>query len=497
MKHLKLIFVFILICFGQVLVAQPLKHRLIILADMGNEPDEEQQMAHMLMGSNEFDLEGLIAVSGKYLHNKHRFVERQKLYPELFEKLIEGYEKVFENLKIHANGWPQPSYLKSIVASGQPGYGMNDVGEGKSTEGSKLLIKNFEKEDPRLIYIVVNAGSNTLAQALNDYKSTHTKEELLAILKKIRVFENGAQDDAGAWICANYPEIHWIRSNYQTYAYGGPAWAWGSTKDDDKKGPHTWKPYAYNATGQHQWALEHIKNHGELGRLFPLRETPTGKLVFIEGGGTIPWLGLIHQGLSDISQPSWGGWSGRFSKEPIKNVPSRHESVRADEVTYGDYYLYTEVSDEWTDKTTNEVCNSIYTPVWRWRQAYFNDFQCRMDWCVASYEEANHHPVAAINSDTTEKIHTINTKAGKLITLDASASFDPDGDTIKYHWWVYKEAGTYNGNNQIITNPSRFKTEITIPKDASGKTIHVILEIEDQNSIASLFDYRRIVLIIN
>ena len=160
MKHLKLIFVFILICFGQVLVAQPLKHRLIILADMGNEPDEEQQMAHMLMGSNEFDLEGLIA--------------------------------------------------------------------------------NFEKEDPRLIYIVVNAGSNTLAQALNDYKSTHTKEELLAILKKIRVFENGAQDDAGAWICANYPEIHWIRSNYQTYAYGGPAWAWGSTKDDDKKGPHTY-----------------------------------------------------------------------------------------------------------------------------------------------------------------------------------------------------------------------------------------------------------------
>ena len=41
--------------------------RLIILADMGNEPDEEQQMVHMLMYSNEFDIEGLIAVTGKYL----------------------------------------------------------------------------------------------------------------------------------------------------------------------------------------------------------------------------------------------------------------------------------------------------------------------------------------------------------------------------------------------------------------------------------------------
>jgi len=45
------------------------KTRLIIMADMGNEPDEEQQMMHMLMYSNMFDLEGLIACSGRYLHD--------------------------------------------------------------------------------------------------------------------------------------------------------------------------------------------------------------------------------------------------------------------------------------------------------------------------------------------------------------------------------------------------------------------------------------------
>lgn len=38
------------------------KTRLIIMADMGNEPDEEQQMMHMLMYSNMFDLEGLIGL---------------------------------------------------------------------------------------------------------------------------------------------------------------------------------------------------------------------------------------------------------------------------------------------------------------------------------------------------------------------------------------------------------------------------------------------------
>ncbi|WP_248722479.1 nucleoside hydrolase-like domain-containing protein [Seonamhaeicola sp. ML3] len=494
MKVLKLIVFGFLICLGPYALGQSSKHRLVILADMGNEPDEEQQMAHMLMCSNEFDLEGLIAVSGKYLHNRHRLVERQRLYPDLFENLIDGYEKVYENLKIHAKGYPEPAYLRTIVASGQPGYGMGDVGDGKSTKGSELLIDIFKKEDPRLIYIVVNAGSNTLAQALNDFKANHSEVVLKKVLKKLRVFENGAQDNAGAWICANYSDIRWTRSNYQTYAYGGPAWAWGNDPDADKKGPHTWKPYAYNATGQHQWALEHIKNHGALGRLFPLRQTPTGRLAFIEGGGTIPWLGLMHQGLADISQPSWGSWSGRFSEKPIKNVPSRHKSVRVDEETYGDYYLFTEVSDVWTDSETNEVYNSIYTPVWRWRQAYYNDFQCRMDWCVASFENANHHPVVSINGDNTEKIHFLQVASGDVISLDASTSFDPDGDNIAFKWWIYNEAGTYKGTIEIIKQPSQAITEIVVPEDASGKTIHIILEIEDNNKIASLHDYRRIVL---
>ena len=46
--------------------------RLVVMADMGNEPDEMQQMMHMLMYSNEMDLEGLIAVSGYALHSERQ-----------------------------------------------------------------------------------------------------------------------------------------------------------------------------------------------------------------------------------------------------------------------------------------------------------------------------------------------------------------------------------------------------------------------------------------
>jgi len=121
------------------------------------------------------------------------------------------------------------------------------------------------------------------------------------------VFENGSQDNAGAWICHEFPDIHWIRSNYQTYCYGGPA---GDGAADNhgraqELGPHTWQPYAYSSVGQHQWALEHIKgNHGPLGALWPIRQFQNGNLSFLEGGGTVPWLSLLNKGM--FSSDQWG-----------------------------------------------------------------------------------------------------------------------------------------------------------------------------------------------
>lgn len=121
--------------------------RLIVLADMGNEPDEEQQMLHLLMFANEFDVEGLIAVTGKYLRPEDKNPYRQKLHPELFTRLIDGYAKVYPNLTLHAAGWPMPEYLHSIVASGQPGYGIAATAEGKANAGSKLIIDAVTKAD--------------------------------------------------------------------------------------------------------------------------------------------------------------------------------------------------------------------------------------------------------------------------------------------------------------------------------------------------------------
>jgi len=474
--------------------------RLIILADMGNEPDEEQQMMHMLMCCNELELVGLIAVTGKYLQPASRNPYKQKIHPELFHHLIEGYEKVYENLLLHASGYHKPDYLRSIVASGQTGYGIADTGEGKSTEGSRLIINAMESKNPGLLYIVVNAGSNTLAQALIDFRDSHSKKELEDAIARLRIFENGAQDNAGAWICANFPNIHWARSNYQTYCYGGPSHDgsagqanWSKADWSMDLGPYTWQPYDYSPLGQHQWALEHIiSDHGPFGMYWPIRLFDGGRIAFLEGGGTVPWLGLVNKGLYDIDNPWWGGWSGRFSREKKENYWSRHASVKTDEKEVAPFFLYGEESDFWTDPEDGTQYEGIYVPVWRWRQAFFNNFTCRMDWCEQSYENANHHPVAVLNGDNSNDILFMDVSPGEKISLDASASKDPDKDELDISWWYYQEAGTFRGEPEI-SNASGKKTSINIPDNASGKEIHIILEVKDLNKIASLWDYRRIV----
>ncbi|WP_299552420.1 nucleoside hydrolase-like domain-containing protein [Seonamhaeicola sp.] len=472
------------------------KYRLIILADMGNEPDEMQQMIHMITCSNAFDIEGLIAVTGKYIRPNSKLGKYNWVtHPELFHDIINAYEKDLKNLKKHANGWPEPDDLRKVVAAGQKGYGIDDVKAGNSSEGSKLIVNTLLRDDPRPIWVVVNAGSNTLAQALVDFRKDHTMQEVNEAVSKLRVFENGAQDNAGAWICHEFPKIHWIRSNYQTYAYGGPG-----GKDGDLQanlGPNYWHPFKTSTTGQLEWLKKNVMNdHGALGAIYPERiyhAWGKGVVGFMEGGGTIPWMGLVNKGLFDIDEPSWGGWGGRFSVRKEPDFWSRHSDIKIDEIHAAPFYTYREVSDHWVDPQNGKVYNNNYVPVWRWREAMYNDQLCRMDWCAKSYEEANHHPVAAFNGDQSNKIIRLQASAGEIIDLDATASSDPDGDSLKFSWWVYQEAGTYPGMVNI-TNSNGDKAKIQIPTGAGGKQIHLILEIKDTNKIASLFDYRRIVI---
>ena len=487
MNITKLIFTVVFIAVVQLLSAQPQKHRVIILADMGHDPDEEQQIVHMMVCSNEFDLEGLITVTGRVFNPKKK-IKVKDLRPHLFHQIIDGYEKVYPNLQQHATGYQSPDYLRSIISTGQTGNGMADTGVGKTSKGAQLIIDAVCKNDPRPLHIIINAGSNTLAQALINYKANHSVDELDAFIRKLRVFENGGQDEAGAWICHNFPQIHWVKSTGQNKSFGGPS--------NSNLGPHVWQPFPYTTEGQHEWAKEHIQtNHGALGALYPDRFVY--RMHYLEGGGTVPWLSFTTGGLTNPNQPSWGGFSGRYSTEKQLNVPSGHAIVIEDEKAYYPYKAYTDydvIKDKWLD-TDGTLHNNTYACVWRWRKAMWNDLQARMDWCVQSHEDSNHHPKVVLNGDSSDDVLTLTTSIGRQIELSAKGSTDPDNDSLSFKWWLYPEAGEYPYHKELtIINEHSLEAGFIVPNDARGKHLHIILEVWDNNSIVRLAAFRRVII---
>lgn len=132
-----------------------------------------------------------------------------------------------------------------------------------------------------------------------------------------------------------------------------------------------------------------------------------------------------------------------------------------------------------------------FQPLWRWLDKVQLDFAARADWCVKDYASANHHPVVNLNLESLD----LSVQPGEKIILDASQSQDPDGNILKFHWWIYLEAGSYKGN--FCFESDQPKTVFSVPQDAcSGDTIHLICEVSD-NGVPSLTRYKRVIIRVN
>lgn len=83
-------------------------------------------------------------------------------------------------------------------------------------------------------------------------------------------------------------------------------------------------------------------------------------------------------------------------------------------------------------------------------------------------------------------------RAGSSIDLSAKGSSDPDGNDLNYLWAVYSEASSYKGKVNIEAANTE-QTQLAIPQDAQGKSIHVILTIHDSGQ-PNLYAFRRLVV---
>ncbi|MCD8261974.1 MAG: PKD domain-containing protein [Bacteroides sp.] len=113
-----------------------------------------------------------------------------------------------------------------------------------------------------------------------------------------------------------------------------------------------------------------------------------------------------------------------------------------------------------------------------------------MDW--AKDVRGNRNPVVIINNQPGIEIIHLTPQAGESITLDASWTYDPDGDPFSFQWWIVSEAGSYPGE-MALENPENSSIELNIPPDAAGKSIHIVCEVTDKG-IPNLTGYRRIII---
>ncbi len=460
------------------------KPRVFIVSDISNEPDDAESLVRYLLYSNEFETRGLVACTSTWM--------KRVVHPEDMEKIVNAYAQVVDNLNAHVhpnNQYPSAESIFELIKTGPALYGKEALEPGVPlSEGAKLLIDCLdESKDP--LWVLCWGGTNVLAQALQHVQRESSAAESASLRSKMRVYAISDQDDTGMWIRLSFPDVFYISSAHGWNQYGLAAWTGVSGEKYygfDQGGPDFTKVAK-------DWLEEHIQI-GPLGKAYP-------DYMFIPEGDTPTFLYLIQNGLGSPEHPDWGSWGGRYLHTDLAEA-GRHYTDAVDRVVGKDGKTYM----------------SNHATIWRWRDAYQNDFAARMQWTLSKdLSKTNHAPVAMVNDSTTgPEPLMLEAEAGTEILLDASKSYDPDGDNLTFRWFQYKdvtatqwwvdaevatieiEALDEQKEGRIIKiklpPPERCAIDpfTGMPKE-KGHVFHLVLELKDNGS-PSLTTYKRIVM---
>ena len=438
-------------------LAGAFKPRIVVLTDispMTAEPDDFESTIRLLVHADLFEIEALVATTG-WSNSGGR--ER----PDILHEIIDAYEKDLPNLrktsdqkdhladesKQQIGYWPSSAYLHSRTVLGSTRMGFRFIGKDNHSAGSDLIIKLADEQDERPIWVLMWGGGNTLAQSIWKVQQERTPEQLKAFLHKLRVYTITDQDRPQKGEPYEFSSHHWMRQEFEKdlfFLWDESAWRY-----QNDNGKRNWDQYA-----------EHIQNHGNLGAIYP-------KYRYGVEGDTPSLLYVWPNGLNDPEHPGFAGWGGTFTKSTCPDTTTTAFNNHVGHV---------------------RVISRRYET--RFYPAIFNNFAARMDW--AKNGSGNRNPVVIVNSDKGLASIKLGPAPGTSFRLDASASHDPDGNNLKFSWWVLPEAGSYNKDVKIAGADSSRAT-VEIPSDAAGKSIHVICEVTDDGS-PNLTSYRRIIL---
>ncbi len=419
----------------------PYSERPRVVVTTDGEIDDRCSMVRFLLYTNEWETCGLIFSSSMFHWKGTPRVQGHDWQgEEWLPRQLDAYARVYPNLRQHDPRYPSPDSLRAQVFEGNVGA-TGDMEQ--PTPGSDRIVELLLDHDPAPVWLQAWGGPNTIARALKTIEEQHP-ERKAEVSRKAALYLIMEQDSTyREYIRPHWPDLPVIVQE----AWPVVAYDWRELMDPD----------LHRFFGA-EW-MEHnvLKGHGPLCALYEANADGS----FRSEGDSPAFLHMLAGGLGAREDPSNGGWGGRF--------------------VWNDTH--------WTSASDSR---DPYAPILRWAPAFQNDWAARADWCVKPVDQCNHAPRVVCAGDSTARVIHQTVAPGVKVLLSAAGTTDPDGDRLTYHWWVYQEAGDFWGEVPVRASTSP-DTEAAVPAVASGRTIHIILEVRDGGD-PPLTSYRRVVL---
>ena len=389
------------------------------------------------------------------------------------ENLIKNeYRKVYPMLSSHAKGFPTPQELLDKVFYGNYWF------EGDvrfDTEGSRIIERCIMDEREDMLYLQSWGGVNTIVRALISIHEKYSETpEWPEILKKVvgkvailGVMGGHGQDNSflDEKIPEKFPGIRCLRSDF-----GYASFMTAKSCQPDVL-PLMQAAYMY----------PHFKvNHGPLMEKYALYGDGTvyrgecdrfqyGLLPVLDWGfnGMPPMrfekYDILGEGDSGTYIPLFSGFGLRGMED--WRYGTMLGVLRVDDMKPVD--LGAMIAEM-------RKCGPRINP---FLKAYHEDFAARADWCVKSFDEANHNPVVTLSAKD------IAARPGETVTAAATVS-----DTRPYaaKWWLYQEGSSYEGNfeqaESALMSDAEHTLRFKVPEDAkAGHYFNLILEARNEH----------------
>lgn len=451
------------------------RYRVIIMTDQTH--DDGNSLIRYLYYSPWFDTEAIIVTNQLPDYDYDDEAPWEKA-----QSILSAYQKEYDQLVLHNPGFPTYEELLSVTKRGRGalpiiwlteeggfegliadrhvksswgeirfsdwiGEGNNPNGEPKDSEGSEFLQEVFDKDDDRPIFVQMWGGPVTFVQALYRYRQRQGEEKFRDLMDKLHIYGIHLQDITFDFM------IDLDRVRETGCLHMGET---TSTRDGERHAPgwflldegHFWK--YIEAVDYRQ-----VAGHGPLSDLYD----HGGE------GDTPAFLYLVSAalGLNDPLDPAQGSWGSMFA-------PMGED--------FPDNYYHT--------------CPVDQNELERWIEDATSSFMARLQWSVREPGEVNREPVAVINGYSGNSVIYKKAEPGSELQLDATGSYDPDGDIISFIWFHYNEASDYRGSINIRDNDTAI-AKADIPVDIGDNELHIVLELRDDGK-PSLVSYSRVII---